>query len=280
MIIFQHVLQDINEPSRSDEILIHTPKKKKILNQLNNARQMIKQKDKQIKRLKEQNRRKVKKILTLVALLGCLKKNTLISDEQADTLKTTNVTTKELYSRQMKNAKGSVTTSKYSPALRSFALTLHYYSSKAYNYVRKVFNLSLPHPGTIRNWYKVIDGNPGFTTESLEALKLMAGNKKSPLYCCLMMDEMAIRRKIEWDGKKFQGYVDFGGGLDTDEVPEAKEALVFMVTGINANWKVTLLCLPSSYLSFYFLSCLSIIFFKKYLTLQCSYNDSERLPFR
>lgn len=163
----------------------------------------------------------------------------MISDEQADTLKTTNVTTKELYSRQMKNANGSVTTSKYSPALRSFALTLHYYSSKAYNYVRKVFNLSLPHPVTIRNWYKVIDGNPGFTTESLEALKLMAKKKKSPLYCCLTMDEMAIRRKIEWDGEKFQGYVDFGRGLDTDEVPEAKEALVFMVTGINANWKVT-----------------------------------------
>lgn len=211
---------------------------------------MIKEKEKQIKRLKEKNRRQINKILSLVALLTCLKKNTLISDEQAETLKATNVKTKELYTRQMKNAKtGSVTTSKYSPALRSFALTLHYYSSKAYNYVRKVFNLSLPHPVTIRNWYKVIDGNPGFTTESLEALKVMAKKKEGPLYCCLMMDEIAIRRKIEWDGKKFQGYVDFGGGLDTDEVPEAKEALVFMVTGINANWKVTF-CLRFRYFAF------------------------------
>lgn len=60
-IIFQRALQNTNEPSTSDEVPLHTPKKKKILNQLNNARQMIKQKDKQIKRLKEQNRRKVKK---------------------------------------------------------------------------------------------------------------------------------------------------------------------------------------------------------------------------
>lgn len=50
---------------------------------------------------------------------------------------------------------------------------------------------------------------------------------------------MAIKRKIEWDRKKIHCYVDFGGDLDTDEVPEAKEALVFLVTGINANWKVT-----------------------------------------
>lgn len=168
-----------------------------------------------------------------------LKKKTLINDEQANVLKTTNVTTQALYFRQLKN-KNVVSTSKYSPALRTFALTLHYYSTKAYNYVRKVFNLSLPHPHTIHKWYKCINGSPGFTTESLEALKLIANKTKRPLYCCLMIDEMAIRRKIEWDGNKFHGYVDFGGVLDAEEVPEAKEALVFLVTGINANWKVIL----------------------------------------
>lgn len=138
----------------------------------------------------------------------------------------------------MKNA-NRVSTSKYSPALRSFALTLHYYSSKAYNYVRKVFNLCLPHPHTIEKWYRCINGKPGFTAESLNALKLIAGKSRTPLYCCLIIDEMAIKKKVEWDGKKFHGYVDFGGGLDTDEVPEAREALVFLVTGINAKWKVT-----------------------------------------
>lgn len=172
-----------------------------------------------------------------MSLLQCLKSKSLINDDQVNLLSTTNVSTRELYSRQMKNA-NVVSTSKYSPALRSFALTLHYYSSKAYNYVRKVFNMCLPHPHTIEKWYKSINGRPGFTTESLKALKLIADKKKRPLYCCLMIDEIAIKKKIEWDGKKFHGYVDFGGCLNTDEVPEAKEALVFLVTGINANWKV------------------------------------------
>jgi len=59
---------------------------------------------------------------------------------------------------------------KISPELRAFALTLHFYSSSAYNYVRKVFNKSLPHPSTICKWYAVINGSPGFTTKSLNAL--------------------------------------------------------------------------------------------------------------
>lgn len=234
-----HFSQDINQPGASnEESPLNSPKKRKLLHKLTLAQKKIKQKDAAIKRLKEQNRRKVNKILALVAILGCLKNKSFINDEQVNSLKSINVTTKELYSRQLKNAT-KVSTSKYSPAIRSFALTLHYYSSKAYNYVRKVFNLSLPHISTIQKWYKSIDGGPGFTTEALEALKQIAKKSKGPLYCCLTMDEMAIKRRIEWDGRKFHGYVDFGGGLDTDEVPEAKEALVFLVTGINANWKVT-----------------------------------------
>lgn len=37
---------------------------------------------------------------------------------------------------------------KYSPTLRMFALTLQFYSTKAYNYVRETFDCALPHPST------------------------------------------------------------------------------------------------------------------------------------
>ncbi|KAF0744227.1 THAP domain-containing protein 1-like [Aphis craccivora] len=37
---------------------------------------------------------------------------------------------------------------------------------KAYNYMRKTFGKLLPHPRTLRRWYMVVDGNPGFTRES------------------------------------------------------------------------------------------------------------------
>ena len=56
----------------------------------------------------------------------------------------------------------------YSDVLRSFAMTLNFYSAKAYNFVRKSFKFTLPHPSTLRSWYSAVDGKPGFTTEALE----------------------------------------------------------------------------------------------------------------
>ncbi|KAJ6644117.1 hypothetical protein Bhyg_09083, partial [Pseudolycoriella hygida] len=58
----------------------------------------------------------------------------------------------------------------YSSLIRKFSLTLHYYSPAAYRFVRDTFNKCLPHTQTIASWYKVVDGTPGFTNESLVAL--------------------------------------------------------------------------------------------------------------
>lgn len=44
------------------------------------------------------------------------------------------------------------------------------------------------------------------------------------------MDEMAIRQRIEWDGKKMHEYVDIGSkGTSGDYLAEAKEALVLQL---------------------------------------------------
>ena len=87
---------------------------------------------------------------------------------------------------------------KYPPALRAFALTLNFYSAKAYRFVRKTFDLQLPHPSVIRKWYSTIDGQPGFTAEaftSLEAEAKMAKERGHELVCSLMLDEMAIKKR-------------------------------------------------------------------------------------
>ena len=34
--------------------------------------------------------------------------------------------------------------------------------------------------------------------------------------CALMLDEMAIRRHIAWDGEKYRGFIDLGCGVDDD----------------------------------------------------------------
>lgn len=94
--------------------------------------------------------------------------------------------------------------------------------------------------------------------------------------CALMLDEMAIHKKIEWDGENFVGsvlriyfkymyfytlqnynnylssirfpiihtgilhcrYVDIGTDEQSDNPVEAKEALVFLVNCVNDRWKL------------------------------------------
>ena len=60
---------------------------------------------------------------------------------------------------------------------------------------------------------------------------LLAMEKK--IVCNLVIDEMSIRKQVEWTGKKMTGYVDVGTKLDSDTLPEAKEVLVFMLVGLN-----------------------------------------------
>ena len=70
-----------------------------------------------------------------------------------------------------KSGKGN----KYSPEMKSFALTLQFYSAKAYEYVRKTFNLALPSQSQIRRWYGRVAADPGFTELAFNALKAKVG---------------------------------------------------------------------------------------------------------
>lgn len=130
------------------------------------------------------------------------------------------------------------TNGKYTPEIRSFAMTLHFYSTKAYNYVRKKFNNKLPNPSTIRAWYRVVDGSPGFTTEALQAIKLRA--EKKPVVINLVLDEMAIRDQLIYNEGRFHGGVDLGNEDDcgSNDDTHATNALVFMAVSLNGSWKV------------------------------------------
>ena len=120
-------------------------------------------------------------------------------------------------------------------------MTLKFYSTKAYNYVWKSFKLGLPHISVIRSWYTWMDGEPGFTKDSLTTLKakvLAARKEGQDVICALTLDEMSIRKHVEWDGNRMRGYVDLGTGIGDDLLPEATDALVFMVVCANASWKI------------------------------------------
>lgn len=53
-----------------------------------------------------------------------------------------------------------------------------------------------------------------------------------------MMNKMAIRKLIEWDGQHYKGFVDMDARVDDDSQPAATEALVFMVVAVDTSWKV------------------------------------------
>ncbi|KAF0039233.1 hypothetical protein F2P81_007468 [Scophthalmus maximus] len=133
-------------------------------------------------------------------------------------------------SHRLKSKKKTV----FSENLKQFATTLHFYSPKAYDYVREKFHLALPHPQTIRKWYISISADPGFTVASFIALKSYVAEEKKAgkdTVCALMMDEMCIHKQTE-----FGGVFDIGAGEMENVV--ATQALVLMVIAINESWKI------------------------------------------
>lgn len=89
----------------------------------------------------------------------------------------------------------------YSDELRKFAVTLQFYSTKAYNFVRKQFCNILPHR-TLTKWYKSINGDPGFTSESFNTLKLKT--QENPIVLAnVVVDEMSLKIKLNLMGLNF-----------------------------------------------------------------------------
>ena len=190
---------------------------------------------------KQQSLRRMKlKVTSLKSVLKELKERNLISSACEEMVKSTfSGVPLELINRMMqrKTGKGCA----YSPELKSFALTLQFYSTKAYEFVRRTFNLALPHPAQIRRWYSKVPAEPGFTEPAFRALRAKVEQLKpsrKQIVCSLMIDEMAIKRYVYWDGKRYRGYVDIGNDIVDDSTPVAKEALVFMVVSINGSWKI------------------------------------------
>ncbi len=186
-------------------------------------------------------KRRDKKVSTLASVVSELKEKNLINSDCATMLETTFSGVPRELMKRLVSQKKKKNLGLYPPELRSFAMTLKFYSTKAYNYVRKSFDLGLPHVSVIRSWYSSMNGEPSFKKDALTALKakvLAAKRDNQEVVCALMLDEMSIRKHVDWDGKQFRGYVDLGTGINDDSLPEATDALVFMAVAVNGSWKV------------------------------------------
>ncbi|KAL4085133.1 hypothetical protein QTP88_027425 [Uroleucon formosanum] len=218
---------------------LETPRRRKLF--WNTHTKMLDEKNQKKRLLEQKNRRLESKISSLNTLVDELKKECQLNASYSHILK--NIGTeeeKQLLMRQLQISTGK----SICPILRKFAMTLHFYSPSAYSYVRTIFSKALPDVSTIRKWYSKLDGLPGMTKESFQAISLKVKEMKvngKQLYGCLVMDEMSIKQHVHWTGTRHQGYIDFGLGVKTEEMdnlPYAKDAFVIMVVDINTSWKV------------------------------------------
>ena len=74
----------------------------------------------------------------------------------------------------------------YSEDLKSFAVTLHFYSSQAFNFLRRT--LHLPHPDTIRRWASSCGVEPGFLKDVVHSLQLQLANEPAMQDVCIIFD--------------------------------------------------------------------------------------------
>ena len=233
---------DANTPPNSP--VTSSPKTMK--RKLDEALHKVENMKKKLKVTQQKNRRLKKKVQSLSDVVKSLQNNGLISENCAYVLEGTYLGVPEkLMKKAVRNKSKNISKSKYPEVLKAFAITLQFYSTKAYNYVRRTFHLALSHPSTIRRWYQSINGKPGFTQEAFHALFLKvqdAAKGNDAVICGLVIDEMAIRKHQEWDGDKFIGFTDIGNGTsdNNDCSPLASEAYVFMAVSLNSNWKVPL----------------------------------------
>lgn len=231
----------VNPGEGNTAVQTESPEKKRLKRKLEDTKGKLTRSRKKVKMLQQSNRRLAKRNGDLQSIITELKHKAFISEQSIAVLENCTGGVADLLKRQVAKHSNQPMKTVYSPELRSFALTLNFYSPHAYRYVRKMFDTCLPHPRTVQKWYQSVDVRPGFTEPAFTALKLKAdaaADEGKPMLCSLVMDEMALRQHVEWDGKKYQGYIDMGTELDDDSLPVAKECLTFLVVAINGSWKL------------------------------------------
>ena len=190
--------------------------------------------------LKQKLKRKDLKITNMEHLLKALKEKEIVNDENHCLLDHNfgGTMAQEIFKNQVKN---TATTSKhamrYTNELKSFAVTLHYYSLKAYEFTQKI--LALPDPASIRAWGSSVQCEPGFLTEIMHLVGENSKQHPNMKDIALIVDGMALRKGIVWNPKtkRYVGTINYGTAVPEVEDDLATEALVFLIIGLKSHFK-------------------------------------------
>jgi hypothetical protein len=191
-----------------------------------------------LKTLRQKLRRRELKIKSMTELLkSCSDKQFIDQNEQAFLERNFSGLNLDIIKNEFSNRFTLPKGRRYSDPVKEFAMTLYYYSPKAYNYVRGI--LHLPHQSSLQNWCQSVNCQPGFLSEVFAHLKEMVTGNSGVSDCALFIDSMSIRKQIIYDRAKgtYVVYVNTGTAVLQDVEIAATEALVFLLVGLKEVWK-------------------------------------------
>ena len=192
-----------------------------------------------VKNLQQQLRRAKQKAKTMDDVITKLKQEKIINAKEAEAMHSSFENTQLHFLYNFRdNMKAAPSARRYTDEIKEFALTLHYYSPRAYKYVRSI--IPLPNPSLVRKWSSSFKCEPGFIEDAFTSLSSQISNSPNNKDCCLVVDAMAIRKQMLWNPEKdkYSGFVDFGNAIpNSNPTKLASEALVFLLVGTRAHWK-------------------------------------------
>ena len=125
---------------------------------------------------------------------------------------------------------------RYSPELKSLAISIYHASGKAYKLLTKLF--ILPSKSSLRRYISKMPTSPGFSQGAINIIKSkVAQMDEKEKLVTLCMDEMSLKTHLYYDiaADKIVGLEDYGSGYRTNKV--STSGLVFLVRSITGGWK-------------------------------------------
>ena len=138
--------------------------------------------------------------------------------------------------RQMRLSKSKKFGRRFSPADKTFSLSLYFCGPKAYSFCKQLF--VLPSKRTLQLWLSTLNITPGFCDTVLSLLgKKVSQMEPRNKISVLLLDEMSLKSTLAYDSSKdiitgFENFGHLGSGSAL-----CNSALVFMVKGLCAKWK-------------------------------------------
>ena len=228
--VVQPAVLDHSYSTSAAERHIHSPMKKMAAK--------VRQLSYERKKLRQQLKRRDRRLQCLKSTLDALTESRVVDGNLVEVIRARfeNPVVSELFTNEVVNGGRKRRGRRYSEEIKKLCLTIHYYSPRAYKFLAR--NFSLPGNTSLQEWTRSVGCEVGVLDEVLQTLASQVTANKIDPNCCLMVDEMAIRKaKVYSQPKdKFVGHVDLGAG-EVEETRLATNAMVYMAVGLKGVWR-------------------------------------------